>query len=226
MKINSLLDKLKKEQNASTLKRYEKIEEVKPYYGVPMGAITSIAKDYKNQFELVLPLWQTMILEAQYLAIQIARQKPNHLSADELKECLMPTISVHVLDKLTSTILAKRTDYIMWKEYLLHHEEPIFQRLGWSLQSYYLANEKSNSHAIEETLKWIKKDLLSSHPLIQWTMNECLVTIAVHHPQYREQGMIIGKELGLYADSKVAKGCTSAYAPDWIEALVRKQSDS
>lgn len=125
-----------------------------------------------------------------------------------------------MLDKQTSTILMKRTDDIEWKEYLLHHKEAIFQRPGWSVQSHYLTNEKDNKD-IEQTLQWIRKNLLTTHPLIQWTMNECLVTIAICYPQYREQGIMIGKELGLYVDHKVAKGCRSAYDADWIEALVR-----
>ncbi|MGM5692709.1 hypothetical protein [Streptococcus suis] len=54
-------------------------------------------------------------------------------------------------------------------------------------------------------------------------MNQCLVEIAVAYPDYLEQGLAIGQQLAVYADMKVPKGCTSAYAPDWIEALLRKK---
>lgn len=54
-------------------------------------------------------------------------------------------------------------------------------------------------------------------------MNQCLVEIAVTYPDYLEKGRAIGQKLGVYSEMKVAKGCTSAYAPDWIEALLPKK---
>ncbi|WP_228381884.1 hypothetical protein [Streptococcus suis] len=50
--IKELLTQLDLASHAGTLKRYEKIGETKPYYGVPMGAISSIAKAYKNRLDL------------------------------------------------------------------------------------------------------------------------------------------------------------------------------
>ncbi|HFR3653937.1 TPA: hypothetical protein ACHVEU_000875 [Streptococcus suis] len=41
--IKELLTQLQAASHAGTLKRYEKIGETKPYYGVPMGAISGIA---------------------------------------------------------------------------------------------------------------------------------------------------------------------------------------
>ncbi|WP_029173060.1 DNA alkylation repair protein [Streptococcus suis] len=65
--MNTILTQLEAASHAGTLKRYEKIGETKPYYGVPMGAISGIAKAYKNRLDLFAPLWQTGVLEAQYL---------------------------------------------------------------------------------------------------------------------------------------------------------------
>ncbi|NQP33538.1 DNA alkylation repair protein [Streptococcus suis] len=221
--IKTILSQLEEASHAGTLKRYEKIGETKPYYGVPMGAISSIAKAYKNRLDLFAPLWQTGVLEAQYLAIQIAKNNPDQLPQADLENYLNEQISVNVLDKLASIILSKRKDSRVWEEDLLAKDQAIFQRLGWFLRAKYFAGKTATNQAIEETLDLIRQHLQTADPLIQWTMNQCLVEIAVAYPDYLEQGLAIGQKLAVYADMKVPKGCTSAYAPDWIEALLRKK---
>ncbi|HEM3661850.1 TPA: DNA alkylation repair protein [Streptococcus suis] len=221
--INTILTQLEAASHAGTLKRYEKIGETKPYYGVPMGAISGIAKAYKNRLDLFAPLWQTGILEAQYLAIQLAKTKPDQLTSAVLETCLNEEVSVNVLDKLASIILSKRKDSKDWETYLLDKNSAIFQRIGWFLRAKYFAGKTASSQEIEMTLAYISEHLQTADPLIQWTMNQCLVEIAVAYPNYLEQGLAIGQELAVYADMKVPKGCTSAYAPDWIEALLRKK---
>ncbi|HFI0164823.1 TPA: DNA alkylation repair protein [Streptococcus suis] len=221
--IDTILNQLQAASHAGTLKRYEKIGETKPYYGVPMGAISGIAKTYKNRLDLFAPLWQTGILEAQYLAIQLAKTKPDQLALADLENCLDEQVSVNVLDKLASIILSKRKDSRDWEETLLAQKPAIFQRIGWFLRAKYFAGKTATNQEIEETLDHIRQHLQTADPLIQWTMNQCLVEIAVAYPNYLEQGLAIGQELAVYADMKVPKGCTSAYAPDWIEALLRRK---
>lgn len=41
--IKTILSQLEEASHAGTLKRYDKIGETKPYYGVPMGALSKIA---------------------------------------------------------------------------------------------------------------------------------------------------------------------------------------
>ncbi|WP_171943401.1 DNA alkylation repair protein [Streptococcus suis] len=221
--IDTILNQLQAASHAGTLKRYEKIGETKPYYGVPMGSISGIAKAYKNRLDLFAQLWQTGVLEAQYLAIQIAKNKPDQLALADLENCLSEQVSVNVLDKLASIILSKRKDSRDWEEILLAKDEVIFNRLGWFLRAKYFAGKTASNQEIEETLDHIRQHLQTADPLIQWTMNQCLVEIAVAYPDYLKQGIAIGQELAVYADMKVPKGCTSAYAPDWIEALLRRK---
>lgn len=221
--IDTVLNQLQAASHAGTLKRYEKIGETKPYYGVPMGAISGITKTYKNRLDLFAPLWQTGVLEAQYLAIQIAKTKPDQLALADLENCLSEQVSVNVLDKLASIILSKRKDSRVWEEDLLAKDHAIFQRLGWFLRAKYFAGKTASNQDIEETLAYISEHLQTAAPLVQWTMNQCLVEIAVAYPDYLEQGLAIGQELAVYADMKVPKDCTSAYAPDWIEALLRRK---
>lgn len=38
------------------------------------------------------------------------------------------------------------------------------------------------------------------------------------------QAIAIGEKVGLYRDYPVSKGCTSPFAPIWINEMVRRQS--
>jgi 3-methyladenine DNA glycosylase AlkD len=60
-------------------------------------------------------------------------------------------------------------------------------------------------------------------PEVQWTMNFCLAGIGIHVPELRGRARAIGEELGLYRDYPVSKGCTSPFAPIWIDEMVRRQ---
>jgi hypothetical protein len=52
-------------------------------------------------------------------------------------------------------------------------------------------------------------------------MNFCLAGIGIQFPKHRERALTIGEKLGIYRDFPVSKGCTSPFAPIWINEMVR-----
>ena len=58
---------------------------------------------------------------------------------------------------------------------------------------------------------------------MQWTMNSTLAEIGIHFPKLRRRAVAIGEKLGIYRDYPVSKGCTSPFAPIWINVLVSRQ---
>jgi len=54
-------------------------------------------------------------------------------------------------------------------------------------------------------------------------MNHALCEIGIRYPQFTERCITLGETLGVYRDLKVSKGCTSAYAPNWIAAGKKKR---
>jgi 3-methyladenine DNA glycosylase AlkD len=60
-------------------------------------------------------------------------------------------------------------------------------------------------------------------PEVQWTMNNTLATIGIRFPRHRKRAIAIGEKLGVYRDFPVSKGCTSPFAPIWIDAMVNRQ---
>ncbi|MHC4427074.1 MAG: DNA alkylation repair protein, partial [Planctomycetota bacterium] len=49
--------------------------------------------------------------------------------------------------------------------------------------------------------------------------------IGIHFPDHRERAIAIGETLGVYRDYPVSKGCTSPFAPIWINEMVRRQAE-
>ncbi len=66
-------------------------------------------------------------------------------------------------------------------------------------------------------------EMASADPEAQWTMNTTLAAIGIHFPKHRKRAIAIGEKSGIYRDYPVSKGCTSPFAPIWIQAMVSRQ---
>jgi 3-methyladenine DNA glycosylase AlkD len=63
-------------------------------------------------------------------------------------------------------------------------------------------------------------------PEVQWTMNACLAGIGIYFSKHRKRAIAIGERLGIDRDYPVSKGCTSPFAPIWINEMVRRKSST
>ena len=54
-------------------------------------------------------------------------------------------------------------------------------------------------------------------------MNGALAEIGINFPKLRKRAIAIGETLGIYRDYPVSKGCTSPFAPIWINAMVSRK---
>jgi 3-methyladenine DNA glycosylase AlkD len=50
-----------------------------------------------------------------------------------------------------------------------------------------------------------------------------LANIAIHHAKLRKRAIAIGEKLWIYRDYPCSKGCTSPFAPIWINEMVKRQ---
>ncbi len=65
-------------------------------------------------------------------------------------------------------------------------------------------------------------EMPTAHPDGQWTQNRTLAQIGIHSPAHRARALSIGESLCIYRDYPAPKGCTSPFAPLWINELVRR----
>lgn len=217
-----LIQAIKDNAVESSIKRYARQNEPEPYYGVAMGTLTQFAKPYLKDNDLAQELWQTGILDAQLLAVQIV--DPKTIEAEVLEQWCDPKVSTLVLDKLASKVIAVRKDAKDFESQLLASENIVQQKMGWALTIRRVIKGKLSEAELSALFEKIRQTLPNVEEPLKWTVNHCLCEIGVYYDDWTERCVAFGRENGAYADMKVSPGCTSAYAPEWI-AVARKNRD-
>ena len=100
--------------------------------------------------------------------------------------------------------------------------DPWAARFGWSLTAERVGKRPEGLDLIA-LLDRIERELADAAPEPQWTMNNTLAGIGIHHPEHRERALAIGEALRVYRDYPTPRGCTSPFAPLWIGEMVRRQ---
>ncbi|WP_200975573.1 DNA alkylation repair protein [Echinicola sp. 20G] len=189
-------------------------------YGVKMGDIRALAKKIKSDHPLALQLWATENIDARLVAILI--MKPKELSDKELDEMVKSLKFSQVSDWFNSYVIKEHPNKTAFREAWMNDKNPWAARAGWNLTSS-LINKGAEGLDLNAILDRLEKEMGSAAPEAQWTMNFSLAHIGIHHPEYRERALEIGEKLGLYRDYPTSKGCTSPFAPIWINEMVSRK---
>ncbi|MFZ1754067.1 MAG: DNA alkylation repair protein [Caldilineaceae bacterium] len=189
-------------------------------FGVRLGDIRKLAKQIKSNHELALALWETGIVDAQLLAILLL--KPKLLSADEVDRMVRAVTFTQVADWLNSNVVNKHPDKETLRLAWMETDDPMAARAGWNLTAERIVKNPDGID-LPALLDRIESQMAGAAPEVQWTMNTSLAQIGIHFPQQRGRALAIGEALGIYRDYPASKGCTSPFAPIWINEMVRRQ---
>ena len=130
-----------------------------------------------------------------------------------------------VADWFNSYIVKQHPDKESLREKWMTSKDSWTARAGWSLTAERISKNPEGLD-LPALLDRIEKEAPRAKPEVQWTMNNCLAGIGIHNPTLRKRAMALGEELGLFRDYPVSKGCTSPFAPIWIEAMAKRQDES
>ena len=189
-------------------------------FGVKMGDIRALAKKIKTNHDLALELWETENIDARMLAILILNSKK--LSAEEIKKMVSSEQFTWAADWFYNYIVKEYPEKEQFREKWMNNSNVMLARAGWSLMSGRVTRNPQGID-ITSTLKRIESEMRNAAPQVQWSMNTTLAQIGIHHPEHRAAALEIGEKLGIYRDYHVSKGCTSPFAPIWINAIVSRQ---
>lgn len=189
-------------------------------YGVKLGDIKKLAKKIKANHKLALELWETENFDAQMLATLII--KPTELTADELDQIVRSVKYTRVADWLNSYVVKFHPDNEILRQKWMVDKNPMALRAGWNLTAQRIVRNPEMVD-IAALLNRIENEMAGTAREAQWTMNFSLAEIGINHPQYREKAINIGENLGIYRDYPVSKGCTSPFAPIWINEMVSRK---
>ena len=188
-------------------------------FGVRLGDIRTLAEKIKVNHELALALWETGNLDARLLAILLL--KPKNLSRTEMDRMVRSATVAQMADWLNSYVVKNHPDKEALRQVWMAADDPWAARAGWSLTSGRVARSPEGLD-LPALLERIESEMGGAPPEVQWTMNSCLAGIGIHFPKHRNRAIAIGEALGVYRDYPVSKGCTSPFAPIWINEMVRR----
>jgi 3-methyladenine DNA glycosylase AlkD len=189
-------------------------------FGVKHGDIRALAKQIKADTKLAMSLWETGNIDAQYLAILLI--KPKELSAKEVDRLVRSVTFAWVSDWLNNYVVKQHPDKETLRRDWMAADDRWAARAGWGLTAERVAKNPDGLD-VPALLTRIESEMANAEPEVQWTMNNTLATIGIHFPNHRKRAIAIGEKLGIYRDYPVSKGCTSPFAPIWINYMVSRQ---
>ncbi len=147
---------------------------------------------------------------------------PKKLSDEDIESMVQSERFVQVADWLYAHVIKLYPDNESLRQAWMHSEEVMSARAGWSLTSGRVAKNPDGLD-LPALLDRIESEMAGAAPEVQWTMNSTLAQIGINFPQHRDRALAIGEKLGIYRDYPVSKGCTSPFAPIWINEMVSRQ---
>jgi 3-methyladenine DNA glycosylase AlkD len=190
-------------------------------FGVAMGDLRKLAAKIKSNHALGLQLWKSGNIDAQLLAILI--MKPKELSAKDLDKMVREATFYGVADWFNANIMKEQPHDVkesLREKWMKRTEKDGWAaRAGWNLTASKINKADDDDLDVGGLLDRIEKEMPNAPPETQWTMNNTLMAIGIHHPKLRPRAIAIGEKIGLYKDWPQSKGCTIPYASTAIEAL-------
>ena len=220
MTVKEILAKLESLGNDVRRKHNTKAGAPDNQFGVKLGDLRAIAKKLKTDHTLALELWETGNVEAQLIATLII--KPKSLSAGELDKLTTSTTCAQVADWLNAYVVAEHPEKEKLREKWMKARDRWAARAGWNLTASRVNKGMVEGLDLVALLDRIERELPKAKPEVQWTMNNTLGAIGIHHPKLRKRAVAMGEKFGLYRDWPVSKGCIPPYVPVWVEAMVNR----
>lgn len=220
MTAKEVLSQLKSMSNEKMVAHNVKHGATDNQFGVKLGDIRSLGNKIKSDHVLALELWKTKNIDARLLSTLII--KPKNLSTKELDEMVKSIDFVQIADWFNAYVLKDHPEKDSLREQWMDSKNKWAARSGWSLTAGKIAKD-GKAVDLDRILDRLEYEMPKAQPEVQWTMNTALAYIGIHHPPHRKRALQIGEKLGIYRDYPVSKGCTSPFAPIWINEMVRRQ---
>lgn len=192
-----------------------------------LGDLRKIAKDIKKDHELAMELWSTEAYLPRLLAILIMDKK---LLSQEVLTKFDQDMQMHAFDErnnlmdwLMANQLMKGKKTIAMMESWENSDFALQRRAFWYYQARLRWTGQTPPDNTADLLSKIEANISKEEPEVQWAMNLTAGWIGVYEEKYRSRCIELGKNIGLYKDDKVAKGCTPSYLPEFIAMEVNKR---
>jgi 3-methyladenine DNA glycosylase AlkD len=188
-------------------------------FGVPLGDLRRFAAELGRDHALALSLWETGNIDAMMLSVMTL--EPEKLDRAQAEKMISEAKYFDLLDELIFDAVAEAAFAPEMRDEWMNSPDDLNGRIGWMLVVSGILKKAYDADALAHIVDLVEAGLKDAQPLTQEMMNRALCEIGIRYEAFTERCVAIGERLGVYKDQKVPKGCTSAYAPDWIAAGIR-----
>lgn len=220
MTVQEILSKLEAMRDEKVRVQNTKRGAHENQFGVKLGDIRKIAAAIGTDHKLAKALWETGNIDARFVAALIIN--PKELSVVELDSMVKSETFTWIADWLSAYVIKEHPQKEELRQQWMQSADAMAARAGWSLTAGRVTRQ-SEGIDIPALLDRIENEMPTAAPETQWTMNTTLAQIGINHPAYRQRALDIGERLGIYRHYPVSKGCTSPFAPIWINEMVKRQ---
>ncbi len=190
-------------------------------YGVLRRDLHALAEELGRDQSLALALWDTQNADAMTLAAMI--MDPAKLERDRAERMVGSLRYTDLLDELMFDAVAEAPYAAELREAWIGSADDVLGRAGWTLVVDGILRGKFSPEALSRYVDRVERGLAEAQPLTQEAMNRALCETGIRYEAFTHRCIAIGERLGVYRDQKVPRGCTSAYAPDWIKAGLKRR---
>ena len=189
-------------------------------HGVNLGKLRALAKRLKTQQELARELWATGDSAARLLALLVCR--PKAFGRDELDVMLREARTPKVHDWLVNYVVKKSPHAEELRVAWSADPDPVVASAGWALTTERVAKKPAGLD-LDGLLDVIEAEMKDAPDRLQWAMNHCLAQIGIEHAGHGARALAVGERLEVLKDYPTPPGCTSPYAPVWINEMVSRR---
>lgn len=189
-------------------------------FGVNLTKLRAVAKSLKANQELAVELWDSGETILRLLALLICQ--PKKFNEQQLDQWVREAVVPKVNDWFISYVVKKSVHLEALRQRWFADTNPLLAAAGWELTAFQVT-KKPELLDLPGLLDTIEAEMAHAPDRLQWAMNNTLATIGISNAQLRPRALQIGHDLQVLADYPTSPGCTSPFAPIWIEEMVRRQ---
>jgi 3-methyladenine DNA glycosylase AlkD len=219
MNIDTIMQDLQNNANPSRKKTLIKAGATENTYGVLIGYLRKYANKIGINHDLAHQLWQTKNTDARLLAVMLFDS--NRFELEDVVSLLKDESFDQIIDDFMFRVGINIKNQQLLFKLLIEQKSDMLNRAAWVVQVEFVKSKQLDSKEIIELIKQIETQLVSSSKHTQWMMNRCFAQIGITYDAFRTEVLELATQLGVYKHMKVAPNCTSAYVPNWINAVVK-----
>ena len=189
-------------------------------FGVNLTKLRGLAKALKSNHELAIELWDTKDTAIRLVAILIC--KPRSFDLEALERWVREAKTPKVQGWFINYVVKKSKMLEELRQILIADPDPVVASAGWELTAHQVV-KNPNLLDFDALLTDIEHNMADAPERLQWAMNNTLAHIGIEHAERRERALSIGHKLQVLADYPTSPGCTSPFAPIWINEMVNRQ---